>query len=102
MCLHRCDMVDQYLSIGQAAKKLGVSVDTVRRWEKTGKLRAFRLDGKNRSFLTHDIDALRLGESISIKKAASYLGLSSSTLRRKTLKGEIPAKQYPNKFRKFS
>ena len=95
-------MVDQYLSIGESAKRLGVSIDTVRRWEKSGKLRAYRLDGKNRSFIVRDIDALRLGPSVSAKKAASYLKVSRSTLRRRALQGHIPVTQLSNRFRKFS
>ena len=100
--MHRSDMVDQYLSIGEAAKRLGVSIDTVRRWEKSGKLRAYRLDGKNRSFIVRDIDSLRLGPSISIKKAANYLQVSTSTVRRRAIHGQLPATIQENRFRKFS
>ena len=95
-------MVDKYLSIGEAAKRLGVSIDTVRRWEKSGKLRAYRLDGKNRSFKVRDIDLLRLGPSVSIKKAASYLHISASTVRRRAIQGQLPATIQSNRFRKFS
>jgi molybdopterin-binding protein len=35
------------LSLGEAARELGVSLDTLRRWERSGKLRATR-DGRNR------------------------------------------------------
>jgi molybdopterin-binding protein len=35
------------LAIGQAAKLLGVSTDTLRRWDRAGKLRTSR-DGRNR------------------------------------------------------
>ena len=35
------------LSLGEAAKALGVSVDTLRRWDRTGKLRTYR-DERNR------------------------------------------------------
>ena len=39
--------VPQDLTIGDAAKALGVSVDTLRRWDRAGKLRTTR-DGRNR------------------------------------------------------
>jgi molybdopterin-binding protein len=35
------------VSLGEAARELGVSVDTLRRWERSGKLRAVR-DERNR------------------------------------------------------
>lgn len=35
------------LSLGEAAKALGVSADTLRRWDRAGKLRTHR-DGRNR------------------------------------------------------
>jgi len=35
------------VSLGDAARALGVSVDTLRRWDRTGKLRTTR-DGRNR------------------------------------------------------
>jgi DNA-binding transcriptional MerR regulator len=30
--------MDGYLKIGEASKKLGVSIETLRRWEKTGEI----------------------------------------------------------------
>ena len=35
------------LTLGEAAREIGVSVDTLRRWERAGKVRAVR-DGRNR------------------------------------------------------
>jgi molybdopterin-binding protein len=40
-------MAQQDLTLGQAAKEIGVSVDTLRRWERAGKLRTKR-DSQNR------------------------------------------------------
>ena len=40
-------MARRDLSLGEAAKALGVSVDTLRRWDRTGKLRTTR-DARNR------------------------------------------------------
>lgn len=47
----------QRVSIGDAARILGVSVDTMRRWDKTGELPAVRTAGKQRRYLVSDIDA---------------------------------------------
>ena len=38
------------LSIGKAAKHLGVSVDTLRRWERKGRLNSERSPGGHRYF----------------------------------------------------
>ena len=47
---------EQYLSIGKVAKILGVSVVTLRRWEKCGKLTAkFRTFGKHRRYFVFDV-----------------------------------------------
>ncbi|MFA5109303.1 MAG: helix-turn-helix domain-containing protein [Patescibacteria group bacterium] len=36
----------KFVSIGEAAKKLNVSIDTLRRWDKTGILKSYRLGGE--------------------------------------------------------
>jgi excisionase family DNA binding protein len=41
----------KWLPIGEAARYLGVSVDTLRRWEKAGRLKPFR-SPTNRRFYT--------------------------------------------------
>jgi len=46
------------LSIGKAAKYLGVSIDTLRRWEKKGVITAYRSPGGHRYFLEEDLDKL--------------------------------------------
>jgi excisionase family DNA binding protein len=52
------------IPIGEAARILGVSLDTVRRWERRGKVSAVRTVGQQRRFRRGDIEAL-------IAKAAS-------------------------------
>lgn len=45
------------ISIGEAARRLGVSIDTLRRWDDSGKLRATRQSpGGNRYYLERDIE----------------------------------------------
>lgn len=48
-------MAKKYLSIGEAAEVLGVSVDTLRRWEKEGKIQSERTDGGHRRYRSADL-----------------------------------------------
>ena len=43
-------MEDRLVAIGEAAKSLGVSVDTLRRWERDGRVRSQR-DSRNRRMI---------------------------------------------------
>jgi len=47
------------LSIGEAARRLGVSVNTLRRWDERGLIASTRTLGGQRRFLTEDVDRLR-------------------------------------------
>ena len=50
---------NDYISIGQASKILGVSVVTLRRWEKLGKLISkFRTFGKHRRYYIFDVQEI--------------------------------------------
>src|SRR3990170_7177102 len=46
------------LSIGESAEYLGVSIDTLRRWEKKKVILALRSPGGHRYFLKKDLDKL--------------------------------------------
>jgi excisionase family DNA binding protein len=46
------------LSIGQASEYLNVSIDTMRRWEKRGKIESLRSPGNHRYFSLEDLDKL--------------------------------------------
>jgi len=48
---------DRY-SIGKSSEYLGVSIDTLRRWEKKGVITAYRSPGGHRYFLRPDLDKL--------------------------------------------
>lgn len=60
---HVCPMNEPLpnLTTGEAAKRLGVSVATLRRYEAQGKISARRTPGGSRRFSQADIDALREG-----------------------------------------
>jgi molybdopterin-binding protein len=47
------------LSLGEAARALGVSVDTLRRWDRDGRLRTVRDDRNRRLVPASEIDRLR-------------------------------------------
>lgn len=49
----------ELIPIGEAARLLGVSVETVRRWERQGKVSATRTAGDQRRFSREDILARR-------------------------------------------
>lgn len=68
--------------IGQAAEFLGVSVDTVRRWDEKGVLHSERPDGKNRYFTLAEIEKVKYSQPLTISEAAQKLEISEATLRR--------------------
>lgn len=49
-------MAEELISIGEAAEMLDVSVDTLRRWDENGKLKAVRSAGGHRNYRRHDIE----------------------------------------------
>src|SRR3990167_5369858 len=75
--------------ISEAAKILGVSIDTVRRWDKSGVLHSERTDGKNRYFSLDELEKHKTSQPLSISQAAKNLGISPVTLRRLEDKGLI-------------
>lgn len=49
---------DKKLSIGEASEYLGISIDTLRRWEKKGRIQPYRSPGGHRYFSRRDLDEL--------------------------------------------
>jgi molybdopterin-binding protein len=49
----------EYYSVGEAAKALGISVDTLRRWDKQGRIKAERDESNRRIVPASEIDRLR-------------------------------------------
>jgi excisionase family DNA binding protein len=49
----------ELLRIGEVAKAFGVTVPTIRAWEKSGRIVATRTPSGQRRFLKSEVDALR-------------------------------------------
>jgi DNA-binding transcriptional MerR regulator len=75
--------------IRQAAEILGVSIDTIRRWDKEGILHSERPNGKDRYFSINELEKIKLAQPLSISDISSRLNISQSTLRRLEKKGFI-------------
>src|SRR5258706_9677159 len=96
--------------ISEAAEILGVSIDTIRRWDKEGTLHSERPNGKDRYFSVEDLEKVKLGKPLSISEVAEKLHVSQSTLRRIEKKGLINRKRMAiegvdkkkNQFKNFS
>jgi molybdopterin-binding protein len=50
------------LTLGEAARRLGVSVDTLRRWDRAGRIRTQRDAANRRLVPEEEIDRLRIGD----------------------------------------
>jgi len=70
--------MERLVGIGEAAGALGVSITTLRRWERTGRLAAVRTDGGHRRY---DIAALRpemfRAENTDSRRTIAYARVSS-------------------------
>ena len=87
--LPRDETSSDLVLIGKAAEILGVSIDTVRRWDKAGKLRSVRPDGKNRYFSLEELNKIKRSRPLKVTEAAKRLGVSASTLRRREQEGLV-------------
>ncbi len=69
----------EFLSIGKAAELLGVSIQTIRRWDRNGKISSIRSPGGHRYFRKHDLEKL-FGKKLidSNKKLSSSDDLKSN------------------------
>lgn len=52
------DPISDFLSVGEAAVLLGVSVDTMRRWDRDGRITALRTPTGHRRFRRSDVETL--------------------------------------------
>lgn len=56
--------------ISKAAEILGVSIDTVRRWDKEGTLHSIRLNGNDRYFSVEELKQVKFSQPLTISEAA--------------------------------
>lgn len=79
------------LKISDAAKFLGISNDTLRRWELQGKITALRSTHDRRSYSLLDLTQLKEAQDdlLSISEAAKLLKVSTKTLRRWDQSGKL-------------
>ena len=54
-------MPKQYYSAGEAARTLGISLDTLRRWDRQGRIKTKRDASNRRIVAAKEIDRLRVG-----------------------------------------
>lgn len=71
----RAKPIDRAIRVGEAAELLGVSVDTLRRWTASGRLRARRSAGDQRLVALSDIR--RLGTELRQKRARPIVAQSA-------------------------
>jgi predicted site-specific integrase-resolvase len=70
--------MDEYLSIGKAAKFLGLSISTLRRWEISGKLIShFRTFGQHRRYKTSTLLNLSNNTQKDERKVVAYARVST-------------------------
>ena len=63
--------MDRLLSIGELADLKAVSVDTIRRWEKDGKIKSVRTNGGHRRYRLADFVEQKLGKTIAYARVSS-------------------------------
>ncbi|WP_374243754.1 MerR family DNA-binding transcriptional regulator [Mycobacterium sp. CnD-18-1] len=54
---------EERIAIGEVAKRFGVTVGTVRNWERQGRITAVRTPGGQRRFRRSDIESLLAAEA---------------------------------------
>lgn len=84
------DQVGRWLSLGEAAARLGVDEATLRHWADTGRIRTFRTPGGHRRFLEDDLQTLLrhdiprvedLGHVVERRSARLLAGSPAASLR---------------------
>lgn len=82
-----------YVLISDAASLLGVSIDTVRRWDSEGKVHSVRLNGKNRYFSIDELTYFNNTRPLTVAEVAQRLNLSVVSIRRFENEGLITAQR---------
>jgi cytoskeletal protein CcmA (bactofilin family) len=90
---------EKFVKIRQASRILGISIDTIRRWEKKGLLSSQRLDGKDRYFSIAELQNLKNQNWVDIKEAARLFKINKSSLKK--IKKSQPVNEQLNSGRPF-
>jgi molybdopterin-binding protein len=64
----------QQYTIGEASRALGVSIDTIRRWDRDGKIKTSRDAGNRRVVAAGEIERLRGAEGVAALSARNRFG----------------------------
>jgi len=67
-------MPRQEFSAGEAARRLGISLDTLRRWDREGRIRTTRDNANRRVIAASEIDRLRSGENHELSARNRFSG----------------------------
>src|SRR3990170_1082521 len=92
------NLPNRTLPVSKAASFLGVSAETLRRWDRKGILKPFRTKGGQRRYSLTNLEAYKSGERsaktpLKISQAAAQLGVHPETLRRWERNGAIQAER---------
>ncbi len=71
-------MPRDYYTGAEAARALGISLDTLRRWDKSGKLRAQRDDANRRIVAVSEVERLRVTRSEHLSARNKLVGVVRS------------------------
>jgi len=77
------------LSAGQLAKELGVHIETIRRWDKEGKIKATRTSGGHRRFDLNQVKAMLDNEKLKDKRVTVIYARVSTPNRKDDLNRQI-------------
>src|SRR3989344_1719552 len=82
------------VKIGDAARALGVSIKTLRRWEESGKISSLRTPGGTRLYSLESLDKPTAKVNyLSLREASEKLGVSERTVRRWAEAGKLTSFQ---------
>jgi len=92
------NLPNRTLPVSKAASFLGVSAETLRRWDRKGILKPFRTKGGQRRYSLINLESYKSGERsaktpLKISQAAEQLGVHPETLRRWEKDGAIRAER---------
>ena len=71
--------MSQFYSVGEASKKLGVTIKTIREWDKLGKIKTIKTPGGHRRIPKEEIDRLTGDESYTSQEKVVIYGRVSTS-----------------------